>query len=187
MADPTVQSWEVISGGMPPSAWLGSKHTPKMQGRGMPRTTLHLVPHLPQFMVSLRRLAQVPSQQVWPMPQPMHSPSQVPLVQALPMAQAWPHLPQLAASLAVSTQALPQQVCEPLQPGPVPHLQLPPLQVSEARQLFWHEPQLPGSLSRLLQPPVKPGLSTQHEVPPLQTICVPPPWHTQDPEAQASW
>jgi hypothetical protein len=41
-----------------------------------------------------------------------------------------PHDPQLPSSVSVSTQVLPQQEFDPVQPAPAPHLHEPPEQVS---------------------------------------------------------
>jgi hypothetical protein len=64
-------------------------------------------PHMPQLAVSLWVLTQV---DIAPVPQRV-SPvgqAQAPIVQVCPLGHTVPQAPQLALSLAVSTQAMPQ-------------------------------------------------------------------------------
>ncbi len=67
----------------------------------------------------------------------------VPDEQVRPGAHTWPHEPQLAGSVAVSTQALPQTV------PPLAHPHLPDAQVWGLKQELPHMPQLAGSVCSL--------------------------------------
>jgi hypothetical protein len=73
--------------------------------------------------------------------------TQVPLLHDVPAAQALPQPPQLAGSLAVFTQDVPQLVI------PVAHPQLPLLQALPAGHDLPQAPQLSGSLAVLVQMP----------------------------------
>lgn len=72
-------------------------------------------PQAPQCALSLCRSAQtgippVPGHCVWPIGQAL-VPEHMPPMQVWPIAQVRPHIPQLAASVMVLTQVLPQSVC----------------------------------------------------------------------------
>ena len=115
--------------------------------------------------------AQAPAQAWYPAPhtKPQRPPVQTAIALATPVAQTVPHSPQLLASLPRSTQAPPQRVCPPLQPGlPALPLPLPPLPLPL--------PPPPPAPPRLL--PLLPGL------PGLP--MPPPPGGWQMPPTQAS-
>jgi hypothetical protein len=87
------------------------------------------VPQPPQLFGSLAVLAQVePLQQVSPFGQlapPPQPPTHVPAEQVWPVAQAWPHLPQLSGSVEVSTSqpspTAPLQSANPGAQAPMAH------------------------------------------------------------------
>jgi hypothetical protein len=117
---------------------VGHAHAPLVQLAPV----AHLVPHEPQFVVSLDRSAHVVPQLTLPVGH-----TQSPAVQVAPVGQALPQLPQLLPSVCVFTQAPPHVFG--LSVGHA--LQMPLTQVCPARHAFVHEPQNAGSLLRSAQ------------------------------------
>ncbi len=67
----------------------------------------HVVPHVPQFVLSVWVLTQVPPHAV---PFPGQVSWQVPATQSMDIPQAWPHDPQFEVSVATLTQKLPHRL-----------------------------------------------------------------------------
>ncbi len=89
----------------------------------------------------------------------------MPEVQVAPAAQAWPHVPQFARSVAVFEQALPQTT-SPAGQGP----QAPEMQDCPVAQAWPHEPQFAGSVAVFEQAlPQTTSPAGQVQVPELQT------------------
>jgi hypothetical protein len=114
----------------------------------------HARPHAPQFIAVLsdvsQPLAMLPSQLAKsalhdPMRQAPPAHAAVPLA----IAQALPHAPQLATSVAVSTHAPPQRVCP--EGHPVPHAPPPQMGVAPLQRRP-HIPQWVSLLSGVSQP-----------------------------------
>jgi hypothetical protein len=100
----------------------------------------HTCPHVPQLLLSLCRLRQVPLQLVVPDAQ------QIPDVQLAPDAHEVPHVPQLRGSVCVFVHI-------PLQSAGADdgHVHDPATQLSPPMQTVPHVPQLLGSLDGSMQ------------------------------------
>jgi hypothetical protein len=143
------QSWPSAHAWPPQRHWPPEHISPARQR----------LPQAPQLLGSSSVWAQPLAQQVSPAPQMAPLQAQAPLAQASGAVHACPHAPQLALSLRVSTQsALLQQTSGKLQ-VPVPHGQLPVVEQlpSEQQSTFAMQP---GMLPHLQVPPeqVSPGL-----------------------------
>ena len=126
---------------------------------------LHTSPQVPQFCGSLASDRQMPSQSWVPAGQ-VHEPS----TQVVPSEQAWPHDPQLAGSVLVSTQSAPHAVV----PGAA-HEHLPPAQVCSAEHAVPQLPQWVRSVwvsTQAVPQLVRPTAHAASQVPPMQASPV---------------
>jgi hypothetical protein len=128
----------------------------------------------PQWSRSVLRSTHTPEQLVVPLGQP-----QLPPAQTCPAGQTLPQVPQLFGSLAVVTQAPPQEVW----PEAQVLLQRPPVQTWPSAQTMPHRPQWPGSLARFAHwggephetlPTGQPQVLLAQTIPPVQRIPQPP-------------
>jgi hypothetical protein len=168
---------------------------------------VQLVPHAPQFELSLFRSTQpedeVPG--IWsPANPPPHCVRPVgqahcPLVQATPPAQVVPHEPQLRLSVCVSTHAVvllpnivdvhavpPSPHAIPASPPPSEPAHVPPEQTWLPPHLFPHPPQLPLSVCVLVHvEPQSVSPAPQTHIPPLHVApCAH--WFPQLPQLKLS-
>lgn len=106
----------------------------------------HLLPQVPQLLLSVLRSRHTMPQSVCPEEQPdEHTPPE----HVWPAPQLLPHVPQLRRSLEVSTQ-------KPLQlVRPPPHTHAPLAQLAPTEHTLPHVPQSNGSVERSTHPPLQ--------------------------------